>query len=310
MSRYSRLKAVDVEKNNDDRNYNQYDQVSSIQYTLCIKSADGKYLEQFKPVTCRELWSDAILHGLLGVKSYEIFGFYTNKPINVDNYALSIYMNEEVVNTFIHNIRIMDRFFSKQGLEKCKIYRTNLSDGYTSNLLIEFDRFWITSPILASIHSLFFRACSYRDITESTFRKLIVRLINEDNSDDVYLNSVVNTLGLNKLVFILKEMTKEHPITGINDEYIKKELQDEEDKCNLNEHTQVIASYSNKHSVVTYTLYYAHICNGFYNTLSHYRNIRSTFRERDISIRIGYRWFHNLHTLLNSPDFTYKTIKV
>lgn len=301
MRRYNRLKAVDVVQNTDYRNYSQYDQESSIRYTLCLKKEDGTYVEQFSPVTCREIWSNAIAHGLLGIRAPEMYGFHINKPLNVDNYVLSIYMDKEVVETFIHNIRIMDRFFSKQGLEKCKIYKTSLSDEYTTNLLIEFDRFWITSPPLASLHSLFFRACSYDDTTASTFRALIIKVINYDTLDYNYLTKVIEKLDLNKLVYILKEVTKEQPITGVNDEQVSRTLQRKiEISGNISEYTSV----SIEGTSCEYSLYDANTVNGIHTLLCHYE------RYHNLPDVIGYYWYHNLYNLLNSKEFTYRTIEV
>lgn len=303
MSRFNRLKLINITKNDDDRYYNQYIQESSIRFTLCKRDSDNNFMEQFKPVTCREIWSDAISHGLLGVASPEMYGFYTDSPINVDEYALSIYMDSDVVEAFIHNIRIMDKFFNKQGLEKCKIYRTTLSTPDKVNLLILFDRFWITSPVLASLHSLFFRACSY-DMTASTFRALIIKLIKVDNVDTIFLEKVITTLGLNKLVFILKEITKENPVTGVNDEYIIPKLQSYYISNMFSEHVAIRLPHLHCRS---YSLSDAHSYHGIYSILCAYERTKN---DSSTIYTIGRVWVYALKDLLTSSDFVYKTIKI
>lgn len=199
--------------------YNQSDQDSSIEFSLCRKEGDT-YIQCFYPVTCRELLCQALGYFLsTGIKVNNHDVFASNELVNIT--ALSIYLNSSDECNLSKNIHLLNNLEIQLNKEPTQIY-----DCSNNNYLVLLSSFWLQSGLTLSIYSYFLRLLTYKTCF-GTMMKLLDKI---DTVIEDYLGYDMDRLRYFRknidIMFLLQHMDEvlgDSPITGVNDkEYFSK----------------------------------------------------------------------------------------
>lgn len=314
---YKNLKNVKLYQNLDSRDYNENSQQSSIRFSFCIplqsNDEEESFREVFPQVKCREYLGDVVVCSLAKIPLPLIYGFSLDEPINLNRYILSMSISDDKIESFIYNLEVLSKWERKQGLTPHKIYKVEETDvrGYPK-VVVEFDTFWVSSPLLISIHTFFIRLGSY-GITKTTLLSLIKECSKDCNdyfvsSTDRYISCLLLKLTNINSNFIetLRDITQANPITGCNDSDLLDflniyNLHDYEERVNLR------SLYSDIPNDARFSIYFNHGQHGVYTWL---HNIIDILKGEHLSNRINIIPVREYINSINTGRIKRKNIKL
>lgn len=280
------------------KNNPSFDEESQFSPTLFsfLKEANNGFEEIHKRVKCREFLNDAVVDGLLQKTLPKIYNFEMDELIDTDKTLLSFTFPREDLTRVLYNLKLIKIVDEISGIYESTIYSTepDIDQGDDCTLIIVGSKDWISSPLAISIYSFFIRLCWYDLGKFESLEEAINNFKNNSEYSDPYVNCnefrLLSKIEISNFEILLKtfiEITRENPITGINDSELKENLNNQY----LSPYDELKISINDM--VIRWAVKYSHAYLGFSSVLQ----LTSYLKGRQYP-QIGFQWAVNLNKYL------------
>ena len=205
-----------------DNPYSEIGQTKKCTFSWLERNSEiDTYTELFSPVKCKDYMEDLLVACKLDLTmNDDIYGFsYTDWVDVSDRLYMSVHLGSpEELQRVRRSVHMLYRYED----ESTVILPV---DGSDTTIILVVPQFWLQSPLTFSIFTFLIRCFTYNEGYKG-WRELFEAISEKNGNDASYCKRFLENCDLDALLFNIKEILGDNPLSGANDSLICKEMFD------------------------------------------------------------------------------------